>query len=431
MSSIITVSRALRRIFLFVVIVAGLAFSQFASAHFKLNLNIRILHVEHHADGLNLYLRLPMPYLVANLLGPENADGVREPAPFTTNAMVDDELMHYLDSNSLLADALPLGQLAADGHIISVKGKPLQPLVQSVRVHTGDLQPPFSTLTEAHAVFKQEQRLHSPAPFVGDTVVDVKLHYPAADKIRNYSISSLLNPELPGHEDTANLILDYTGEDQRIYRITGLLDQPIEISRSGWAASLTFVYEGIKHILAGYDHVLYVICLVMGAVTLAGLAWRITGFTIGHSVTLTLGYFGFVPKAEWFIPAVETGIALSIIYAAVVALAQLNDKSRLAGSGGIVVTIAIGLLHGLGFSFVLREILGLQTANIWASLLSFNIGVEVGQLCIVLLLWPLLFLVAKVNRSWYRALVWSLGVFSIALASIWAGQRIVAVFSSF
>ena len=132
-----------------------------------------------------------------------------------------------------------------------------------------------------------------------------------------------------------------------------------------------------------------------------------------------------------FIPAVETGIALSIIYAAVVALAQLNDKSRLAGSGGIVVTIAIGLLHGLGFSFVLREILGLQTANIWASLLSFNIGVEVGQLCIVLLLWPLLFLVAKVNRSWYRALVWSLGVFSIALASIWAGQRIVAVFSSF
>ena len=124
-------------------------------------------------------------------------------------------------------------------------------------------------------------------------------------------------------------------------------------------------------------------------------------------MTLTLGYFGFVPKAEWFIPAVETGIALSIIYAAVVALVQLNNKSQLTGSGGIVVTIAIGLLHGLGFSFVLREILGLQTANIWASLLSFNIGVEVGQLCIVLVLWPILFLLAKVNRLWHRALVWS------------------------
>ena len=191
------------------------------------------------------------------------------------------------------------------------------------------------------------------------------------------------------------------------------------------------MYEGIKHILAGYDHVLYVICLVMGAVTLAGLAFRITGFTIGHSVTLTLGYFGFVPKAEWFIPAVETGIALSIIYAAVVALVQLNNKSQLTGSGGIVVTIAIGLLHGLGFSFVLREILGLQTANIWASLLSFNIGVEVGQLCIVLVLWPILFLLAKVNRLWHRALVWSLGVISIALASVWAGRRVVAVVSSF
>ena len=122
MNTIIIASRALQRIFLFVLFAVCLGFSQSVSAHFKLNLNIRVLHVEHLADGLNVYLRLPMPYLVANLVGPENTDGVREPAPFTTNAMVDDELMHYLDSDSLLADALPLGQLAADGHIISVNG---------------------------------------------------------------------------------------------------------------------------------------------------------------------------------------------------------------------------------------------------------------------------------------------------------------------
>ena len=98
MNAIIIVSNVLRRFALFVLLAAGLAFSQSVSAHFKLNLNIRILHVEHHADGLNLYLRLPMPYLVANLLGPENADGEREPAPFTTNAMVDDCLLYTSDA---------------------------------------------------------------------------------------------------------------------------------------------------------------------------------------------------------------------------------------------------------------------------------------------------------------------------------------------
>ena len=412
------------------VFAIGISFSQSVSAHFKLNLNIRVLHVEHVSDGLNLYLRLPMPYLVANLVGPENADGVREPAPFTTNTMLDDELMHYLDSDAVGADALPLGQLAADGHIISVKGRSLEPSVQAVRVHTGDLQPPFSTLEEAHRVFDQDQHFYSPAPFVGDTVVDVKIHYPTAENKRNYLISSVLNPQLPGQEDTANLILDYAGDEQRIYRITGLLEEPLQVSRSAWNAARTFVYDGIKHILAGYDHVLYVICLVMGAITLVGLAWRITGFTIGHSVTLTLGYFGFVPKAEWFIPAVETGIALSIIYAAVVALMHINNKGESVAGGGIIVTVAIGLLHGLGFSFVLREILGLHTANIWMSLLSFNIGVELGQLCIVLLLWPVLYLLLKFKRSWHHTLVWVLGLFSVGIASIWAGQRMIAVINS-
>ncbi len=98
-------------------------------------------------------------------------------------------------------------------------------------------------------------------------------------------------------------------------------------------------------------------------------------------------FFGFVPTAAWFVPAVETGIALSIIYVAVVAVVPdikpglIQKKSEWTV---VAVTGLIGLLHGLGFSFVLQNILQVTSPNIWQSLLAFNLGVELGQLMIVL-----------------------------------------------
>jgi len=301
-----------------------------------------------------------------------------------------------------------------------------------VRLANGDTQLPFSTLDEAKTVFqKPSVPLDDPPWFVGDTVVDVYLRYTserAGSPVKKYSIHSVLNPELPGQEDTANLILDYYGDEQRIYRVTGLLLEPQQISRSEWKAAITFVKEGIGHILTGYDHLLYVACLVIGAVTLAGLAWRITGFTIGHSITLSLGYFGFVPSSAWFIPAVETGIALSIIYAAVMALSE-SGRTRQQRSS-FFVTSAIGLLHGLGFSFMLREILGLSSANVWVSLLSFNIGVELGQLAVVVVLWPILWWLGRFNARMHQIAKWAIAVPAIGLASIWTGERVVALLNT-
>lgn len=406
----------------------GFMLAPVASAHFKLNLNIRIIHVEHVPEGVDVYLRLPMPYLVANLLGPEKADGSRDPAPFTTNGQVDGELMHYVNNAAVESDPLPLGQLAADGHKLTHEGVTLVPWVSAVRLFTGDNQPPFSTLDEAKEVFRlSAPPLVDPPSFVGDTVVDVQLRYRVGRPIKKYAISSVLNPDLPGQEDTANLILDHDGADQLIFRVTGLLVVPQQVSRSEWRAAVTFIDEGVRHILGGHDHLVYVACLIIGALSLGGLAWRVTGFTIGHSVTLSLGYFGFVPSGEWFIAVVETGIALSIIYAAVMALSASNQAHQ--GRGSFVVTAAIGLLHGLGFSFVLREILGLSSANIWVSLLSFNVGVELGQLAVVLVLWPALWLLAKLSTRVHSLAKWVIAVPAIALASMWTGERVIRLLS--
>jgi len=122
---------------------------------------------------------------------------------------------------------------------------------------------------------------------------------------------------------------------------------------------------------------------------------------------------------------VETGIALSIVLAAVHAIsAQAKQKSNRVAA--LLVTALIGLLHGLGFSFVLKEILGVTSPNIWMSLLSFNIGVELGQLAIVLILWPMLIAAIRFKPDWNVAIRWSLALPCIAIASIWTGQRAVA-----
>lgn len=416
---------ALRWVFIPLISLMLLLLSHSAAAHFKLNLNIRIVHIDHQSDGLMVYLRIPMPYLVASHLGPEQADGSRAPAPYTSNADINGELMHYVDEAALRKDASGLGLLAADGHKISTDKYSLKPTVIDVRVHTGDDQPPFSTLAEAQTALKGPQTVFQTAPFVGDSVVDVQIHYSQPGSLSTFEISSNLDPKLPGQEDTANLILDYGSSEPLVYRITGLLQEPVTIDRSAWKAARTFVVEGVKHILGGYDHLLFVVCLVLGAMTITSLAWRITGFTVGHSITLSLGFFGFVPTGTWFVLLVEIGIALSIIYAAVYALSRASSK-RLGLTGTLCMTALVGMLHGLGFSFVLQEILGVSAPNIWVSLLAFNVGVEIGQFGIVLICWPILLAISTLVPAWLEKARWLIALPCIGIASLWVGQRTVA-----
>ena len=219
----------------------------------------------------------------------------------------------------------------------------------------------------------------------------------------------------------------------QVFRERGLLQEPVVITRSVYDAVITFTKEGVKHILEGLDHVLFVICLVLGAMHLRPLLWHVTGFTIGHSVTLSLGFFGFVPSAAWFVPAVETGIALSIIYVAVVAILPdikpgfQQEKNEWTVVG---VTGLIGLLHGLGFSFVLQNILQVTSPNIWQSLLAFNLGVEIGQLLIVLAASLVFYVIsllgaraAKINRYFVAGVC-------VAISLFWVIERSSSVLAN-
>lgn len=401
-----------------------------ARAHFSSTNNARVFQVEHLADGLRIYLRVPFPYLVADRVGPIGINGLPEPAPYTVVRKEEGVLRFYVDLDRFRMDPNGLGNFAEEGLLLTVEGGRLRGAVENVRIHLLNDQPPFSDLKEAKASMTSAVL---PAAITeiygGDAVVDVVVSYRSRGPVYRYAIGSALNPGLPDQNNTDNLILDHGPDGTVAFRERGILDAPVVISRSVLAAHLTFIKEGIRHILEGLDHVLFVLCLALGAGRLPSLLWRTTGFTIGHSITLALGFFGYLPSVRWFIPAVETGIALSIIYAAIIAVVP-RFNGRRSEAVVFVVTTAIGLLHGLGFSFVLSEILNADSPEIWQSLAAFNVGIEVGQMAIILTVWPVFLFIRHRNTKGWQ--VWRLGLATgcAAVAVFWAGERAVSLIES-
>jgi hypothetical protein len=149
-------------------------------------------------------------------------------------------------------------------------------------------------------------------------------------------------------------------------------------------AASRFVVDGFLHILGGVDHLLFLLCLVIPFRRLGALVIIVTSFTVAHSVTLIASAYDMAPSALWFPPLVETLIAASIVYMA------LENIVSPALNRRWVVTFGFGLIHGFGFSFALRDSLQLAGSHVLTSLLSFNIGVEIGQLVVLVLAIPAL-----------------------------------------
>ncbi len=150
-------------------------------------------------------------------------------------------------------------------------------------------------------------------------------------------------------------------------------------------AALRFVKLGFLHILEGTDHLLFLFCLVIPFRKFRALVPIVTSFTVAHSFTLIASAYNLGPDALWFPPLIETLIAMSIVYMAL---------ENIVGSGTVhrrwMITFAFGLVHGFGFSFALRETLQFAGSHLLTSLLAFNVGVELGQLLVLVLLIPAL-----------------------------------------
>jgi hypothetical protein len=184
----------------------------------------------------------------------------------------------------------------------------------------------------------------------------------------------------------------------------------VRLDPSWRQAAFQFVKLGFFHILDGVDHLMFLACLVIPFRRFRSLIAVVTSFTIAHSITLIASAYNLAPDALWFPPLIETLIATSIVYMAlenVVFASRGTESGEGAGRGlmsspsqerlaGLalkrrwLVTFGFGLVHGFGFSFALRQTLQFAGSHLLTSLLSFNIGVELGQLLVLVLLIPAL-----------------------------------------
>lgn len=201
---------------------------------------------------------------------------------------------------------------------------------------------------------------------------------------------------------------------------------------TAWTQLIAYIHEGVWHIWLGFDHILFLLSLLLPAVLLRSkgrwtpassfrsafwdVAKIVTAFTIAHSITLSLAALGLVSlPSRW----IESAIALSVV------LAAINNVFPLVHHGRWMAAFGFGLIHGFGFASALKD-LGLPTGSLALSLFGFNVGVELGQLAIVCAFLPLAY---AIRATWtYRRVVLAGGSVAIAtIAGVWLIERALNV----
>ncbi len=183
----------------------------------------------------------------------------------------------------------------------------------------------------------------------------------------------------------------------------------------------TYTWLGITHILLGFDHLLFVFCLLLIVKGRRRLLWTITAFTLAHSLTMAGATLGIVTIAQ---APVEAIIALSILFLSIEIIHEKQGKRGLTSRYPWIIAFIFGLLHGFGFAGALAEI-GLPEQAIGIALLFFNIGVELGQLVFVATVLLLGVLVQRLAHPSFFQKVETIGVYAIGtISSFWLIERV-------
>jgi hypothetical protein len=217
-------------------------------------------------------------------------------------------------------------------------------------------------------------------------LVDVELVYPIRSPQSRFSLAG--DFDRLGLKEVTILQFLHPSGAIRAYQLEGDAGL-VEMEPGWWNAARRFVAMGFHHILDGTDHLLFLFCLVIPFRRLGPLVAIVTAFTIAHSITLVAAAYRYAPEALWFPPLIEVLIAASIFYMALENIVVAQPARRW------ILTFCFGLVHGFGFSFALQHSLQFAGAHLLTALLSFNIGVELGQLLVLCLAVPALHLLFR------------------------------------
>jgi hydrogenase/urease accessory protein HupE len=245
----------------------------------------------------------------------------------------------------------------------------------------------------------------------------IKLTFQVVDELPGaVIIDTNLFPYDPNHQTFINIYEGSELRQQLIYNARseehtyylGTADGAIEVMK-------TFIPSGIHHIMIGPDHILFLVGLLLLGGSWVALLKIVTAFTVGHSVTLSLAALNVVtPPAT----VIEPAIALSIVF--------VGADNLVRGTGRDLrmwVALVFGLVHGFGFANVLREF-GLPREALGWSLFSFNVGVEIGQLAIVLLVMSVLSAIRRRSATLRQRVAFAGSIVVIAAGTYWFVQRV-------
>ena len=242
--------------------------------------------------------------------------------------------------------------------------------------------PSFVSYEQALAHVTGPKLSNSTTVFWNQLMLDVLFEYPIQSDQSRFSIHPALD-RLAARVVIALRFLPPGGA----VRAFEFLGDPglVRLDPRWFQAAGQFVELGFLHILDGTDHLLFLFCLVIPFRRFRSLIPVVTAFTVAHSITLIASAYNLAPDALWFPPLIETLIAMSIVY-----MALENIVGGATVQRRWMITFGFGLVHGFGFSFALRQTMQFAGSHLLASLLSFNIGVELGQLLVLALMIPAL-----------------------------------------
>lgn len=353
-------------------------------------------------DRFKLVLRVPLELLL-NVDLPKRGDG------YLDLAHVDKAFPRALSAAEKDIEVFANGE-----RLVSVRGEARIALPSDKS---------FSSHDEAVAAVRNVRLPDGTPVYWNQGYFDAVLVYPIRSAADSFAIDFHV---ARGLRDRLKMDLRYTtpaGEVRAFEIVTG--SGRIALDPRWYQAAATFVDAGFRHILGGLDHLLFLLCLV---VPFRRVGWPLVGvvtaFTLSHTVTLIAAAFGFVPSGNWFPPLVETLIALSILYMAIDNVLRPNLRWRW------LLTALFGLVHGFGFSFSLAQELQFAGSHLLLSLLAFNVGIELGQLLVLALIWPVLVFVLARARDAERIVVAVISGFVGHAAWHWMLERFAALQAS-
>lgn len=379
------------------LILATLILATPAYAHFAIETQNREIYILKADDGdTKVILRFPLTVAYANELA-RRAPGADFTAPFMIPELVAGRMFYRLDSDTILDNYGRFVNFLLRDFRFSVNGVFVVPdMVEYTLIDTHAVEKNGGSIGSGLAATMGLLSLYlsdyPDQPYISDTLVVVSFYLPKVLPTDPLKVE-LLSAPFPTPEGVffETRILDQRSGSVTLLTFKGSGFAPVTLQGSSATSFVHFIKQGMHHILIGFDHVLFVLCLVMAATRLRLLLWSVTGFTLGHTVTLAAGIFGYLPQEPWFIPLIELLIAASIVFMATLILV------RRSGWYGFWLAGVIGLLHGFGFSFMLADILSSESSARAITLASFNIGVELGQLMIVLLAFSVLAFVTRIS----------------------------------